>query len=130
VHTVGRYSIWRPKNVAGWIDPLHPATQVRNVDFQVGAIRFELASSHPAPRVVVKTSWHPWWTVEGAPGATLSEVPDGMLAVDVPAPGRYHIQLRYVPSPWPGRLSTIGWLLLFAWAATLLARRKRRSIVF
>jgi hypothetical protein len=115
VYAIGRYTVFRAKRPESWIDPLNEANQVRDVDFQPGTIRFELSSPQPKPRVAVKTSWHPWWTVEGVPGAVLLEAPDGLLGVDAPGPGRHRITLRYAPSPWPGRASILGWVMLVGW---------------
>jgi len=124
IKRIGRYSVWRPKSVEGWINPVGAASEVRDVVWEVGRISFEVSSSEKHPRLLVKTSFHPWWKVEGAPGATLSETDDGLLALDVGSPGRHRVTLRYVPLRWPGLLGSAGWGILAAWGVAAVVRRK------
>jgi len=124
VYRVGRYSVWRPKRVEGWVSALDAGTEVRDVVWDVGRISFEV-SSPTNPRVLVKTSFHPWWMVEGTRVAELGETDDGLVALAVGRPGRYRITLRYAPLRWPGVLGGAGWVILFGWgvAALVLWRR-------
>jgi hypothetical protein len=122
VHRVGRYSVWRPKRVGGWVSPLDVGTEVSDVVWDVGRISFAVSSS-VNPRVLVKTSFHPWWNVEGARVAEIGETEDGLIALAVGRPGRHRITLRYTPLRWPGLLGSAGWVILLAWGVAALARR-------
>jgi hypothetical protein len=120
------FSVWRLRDgPVEWIAPLRPSNRVARVSFEDGLVRFVLESERPRARVVVKATWHPWWRLEGPPGAKTVETPDGFLGIlDIPQ-GRHEIALRYEEDPWPARLSAFGWVALLVWGVRV--GRWRRS---
>lgn len=124
----GRYGVWvLTEGQSEWIAPLSPSNRIDDVEWKPGLVRFTLTTTRDRARVVAKTSWHPWWRLEGPAGAELVETPDGFLGIiDLPS-GTHRLTLAYQPSPWPTRLSVLGWTLIAGWGIWLLRGRAARK---
>ncbi len=128
MHEVGRFSVWRRKGArSSWIAELRPTNVVRDVAWRNGAIDFRLTTQHTNGRVVVKTTYHPWWTLSGVPGGSLRESPEGFLLVDRVPIGDFRVELRYTPSRVPVVASAAGWMVLLGWWMVALRRRTALS---
>ncbi len=125
LYQIGRYSVWRDREAkSAWINPLRPTNEVSGVQMRGSEIAFDVKTKFPRARVLVKSSFHPSWHLEGPPGSTLRESPVGHLVVDNIPVGSYRIRLRYEDDPLPRRLGWAGWVLL-AVGGALSWRRKR-----
>jgi hypothetical protein len=124
----GRYGLFELRSgESEWIAPLAVSNRITEVDFRPGDIAFTFESDRERARVVAKASWHRWWTLDGPPGARIVETPDGLLGiVDLPS-GTHRLHLAYRPSPWPGRLSILGFTFLLGWGISLVGQRRPRA---
>jgi hypothetical protein len=122
----GRFSVFTLKGASSeWIAPLRPSNTVDEVEWRPGHVAFRLRTEQPRARVVLKTTWHPWWRLEGIPDANLIQSPDGFVGItDIPA-GMFRVTVRYTPSPWPTWISAAGWAMVAGWSTLLWARRPR-----
>jgi hypothetical protein len=136
IHETGRFEIWRRQDgneaegrrdaESRPIAELSPSNVVSNVRWARDELTFTLEAGYARARILVKTSFHPWWRIEGPPRAWLRESPEGFLVVDDIPKGRHEIRLRYQPGNLPGRVSALGWVLLAGWAG-LVAWQERRG---
>jgi hypothetical protein len=127
IHVAGPFTVFRRKNAENRpIAELTPANHLSSVDFRPGDVRFDLRSDYDRSRLLIRTLYHPFFRLEGIPGAWLRESPEGFLAIDGIPDGVFSVHVWYEPSKVPGALSVFGWILLAAWAASL-ARAARKS---
>jgi hypothetical protein len=126
LYSVSRYTVWRLRGASNHpVAELGPTNHVGPVELQPGELRFDLRTEYPAARVLAKTAWHPWWHLEGIPGAWLRESPEGFLVIDDIPSGEFHVRLWYEPSPLPRRLTLAGWSILLGLGLTLGQRALR-----
>ena len=123
---VGRYSVWRRRDAKNrWVAELRPTNRIENVEWARDRVRFRLTTEFPRGRVVVKNSWHRWWTLKGIPGASLQASPDGFLGIVNIPKGSFTVELRYEPSRLPLFVTAFGWTLFAFWAAMTAMSRSR-----
>lgn len=116
LHGVGRYTVFRRMGAENRpIAELSPSNHVGAVDYAAGDFRFDVRTEYASSRVLLKTGYHAWWHLEGIPGAWLRESPEGFLVIDDIPSGHFEPHVWYAPSPLPGRVTALGWLLLVAW---------------
>ena len=112
------------------ISELTPSNHVSDVDAQVGDIRLKIRAEYSRSRILAKVAWHPFWRIEGPPGAWLRESPEGFLVVDDIPEGEWTLHMWYEPSKLPGYITAFGWLLEAGWALALaLSVASRRRVV-
>jgi hypothetical protein len=120
LYAASEFVVWRWRNAENRpVAELTPANHLSDVRFRTGDIRFDLVADYPRTRVLAKTGWHPWWRLQGIPGAWLRESPEGFLVIDDIPDGHFSVHLFYEPSPLPGRVSACGWAFLVAWLLVL-----------
>lgn len=125
---VGRYTIRRRSGaVNAPIAPLTPANHVGTVEYGTNEFHFPLMTEYPRTRVLVKTSFHPWWHLEGLPGSFLRESPEGFLIVDNIPRGEFTVRLWYEPDRTPLHVTFAGWLAIALWAARVWVRSPGRG---
>jgi hypothetical protein len=128
LYRVSHYSVFRRRDAENHpISPLAPTNLVTNESFSVGEIAFDLSTRYPRTRVLARTSYHPWWRMEGVPGASLRESPEGFLVVDRIPVGSFHVRLWYQPSSVPTLVTAIGWALLGGWGLLVTRNARRRG---
>lgn len=128
---IDRYTIFRRQDATNHpIAELTPANHVGAVEYRTDEFQFPLTTDYPNTRVLAKTSFHPWWHLDGIPGATLRESPEGFLVVDDIPRGNFVTRLWYEPDRRPLRVTAAGWCLLGLWAAALglLGVRRGRAL--
>lgn len=117
---VDRYTIFRRQGATNHpIAELTPANHVGTVEYRTDEFQFPLTTDYPNTRVLAKTSFHPWWHLDGIPGATLRESPEGFLVVDDVPQGNFVTRLWYEPDRRPLAVTAAGWFLFGVWAAAL-----------
>jgi hypothetical protein len=127
LYEVARYAVLRVRGLENrFVAELTPSNHAGPVRFELGSIEFPLDAGYPRTRVLVKTGYHPWWRLDGIPGAMLRESPEGFLVIDRIPAGHFEVRLRYEPSAIPGAVSAAGISALLGWAALLFAPRLRR----
>lgn len=127
VTQIQRYAIFMRRGAEDHpIAELTPANHVGKVEYRTDELRFPLTTDYPNTRVLAKTSWHPWWHLDGIPGARLDESPEGFLVVDDVPQGTFLVRLWYEPDRAPPRVTLAGWCALSLWGIALLLRRMRR----
>jgi hypothetical protein len=116
LHGSGRYEVFRRIDAKDEpIAVLSPSNVVSDIRWTPDDIHLTIEAGYPKARILVKTSYHPWWRIEGPPGAWLRESPEGFLVVDELPKGKHRLRLRYTPGTLPDRLTALGWLLLAGW---------------
>jgi hypothetical protein len=91
VARIGRFVVFDRQEIEGFATVIGPGTATVTAR-RPGAMTVEVAIASPR-RVVVRESWHPFWRVDG--GASLTAAPDGLMLVDAPRSGTFH--LTYQP---------------------------------
>lgn len=128
VYSQGRYRVFLLRGEkSAWIAPLRPTNRVEHVEYSRGHVEFDLTTEYPRARVLIKTSWHPWWHLSGPPGTYLRESPEGFLVVDNIGVGKYHLAVSYRPSRLPLAVTIAGASIWLIWGAWLLVRRRRHG---
>lgn len=113
LHRIGRYTVFRrTSGSTGYVDGLRPSNRISAVDFHVGRVAFNVDTEFPRGRVLIKTTWHPWWRLSGIPGGRLIESPEGFLVVDRIPLGNFHVRVWYERSLLPLITSLLGVVVL------------------
>jgi hypothetical protein len=131
LHRTSDYTVFRLRDAENrMISELAPSNHVSDVDAQPGDIRLKIRAEYSRSRILAKVAWHPFWKVEGPPGAWLRESPEGFLVVDDIPEGEWTLHMWYEPSKLPGYIAAFGWLLESGWALALaLSAASRRRVV-
>jgi hypothetical protein len=117
---IGRYTVFRRTGAENRpVAELTPFNRASEVHEGPDAIDFTLTTEYPRTRVLVKTSWHPFWRLSGIPGASLRESPEGFLVLDAIPKGTFAVKLRFVPSHLPLWVTVLGWLVFVGWGVAL-----------
>ena len=109
VHTIGRFTIFRPVNqTANWTD--HRGASARHEEDR---IEIELTSAAPRGELVVKTAYHPFWHLDGPDGVALAPTGAGLMHITgLTRPAA--LTLDYRPPRWPLLATLAGFVALGA----------------
>ncbi|HEX5130856.1 MAG TPA: hypothetical protein VFX92_00065 [Candidatus Krumholzibacteria bacterium] len=124
VRRAGNLTVFaRTGPVAAWISPQSGGDSVRVDTFANGRIAFAVRAARAGGNLQVAAAWHPFWRVQGLPGATLTESPRGLLVIQNLPAGNYDCRLTWRSPLSPVLLSALGWLTIMG----MLYQRPRRT---
>lgn len=128
VHEVARYTVWRRRGAKDEpVDGLRPGNVIEHATWKPGEFSFDLTTEKRG-RVLLKTSWHPWWRISGVPDAWLRENDNGFLVIDDIPAGHFKVRVWYAPRRLPWRVTGFGLAVLCVWAL-YLSMRKPKSLM-
>jgi hypothetical protein len=125
-HATEHYSVFRRAGaVSRWATAVAGSARV-SVERQLGRMTMALdgAPAGSTTRIAVAESYHPFWRVSGAPGASIVERSDGLLEVGpVPASVRT-LTLSFEPPAWPAAISWVAGAAILLLVLAGLARAR------
>jgi hypothetical protein len=111
LHLSGRFRVMRPlQTEPGWAAVLTGGGSVEVPVFEPGRIVIDVRDDYKGGDLLIKTSYHPNWRIEGFTGARLEADDSGLVRVIGLEPGPQRLVLEYGSSTRPRWLSLIGWL--------------------
>ena len=116
LHEQGRESVWKSlEGFGGWAMSKSRDLQVSGASREPGAFVLDVASRSDAGSLLVSTSFHPGWVIEGLPGAKLRPGAGGMIEVTGIPPGRHEFKLRWEKGTGASIPTWLGWAILIGW---------------
>ena len=98
---------------------------MRQPAYDTGRVSFVADVTSGTGEVLVKSSYHRFWRLAGAPGARLAPTESGLMTVaDLPA-GEHRVNLEYAPPRWPWLATLLVWLGIVGLAS--VSRHARSS---
>ena len=107
----GRYTLFAARRVEStWASGAAGEVDMEVRHYDTGRIILEMGDEYQGEDILVRVSYHPLWRLNAEGDAVTKTDGSGLLRIHGLPEGSGRVDLEFLPSPLPRRLSLIGWL--------------------